>query len=158
MVLSNLGPLTGRVLDLYAGSGSLGLEALSRGASWVDFVDVGYEQVSVIKRNLEAIGFAGRGKVVKSRVETFVARALGRAGEPYDLIFVDPPYNDPGLERVLEMLPKSPLVRPGTLVAVGHSPRHQLQDSYHGLARLVLRCLGDSCYSIYRYYEEEIGG
>jgi 16S rRNA (guanine966-N2)-methyltransferase len=157
MVLSNMGAIKGRVLDLFAGSGALGIEALSRGAAWADFVDVGHNQVAVIRKNLEATGFAERARVVRSRVEAFLARRSSDV-EPYDLVFVDPPYDDPILERVLLLLSRSGIVSGDSVVAVGHSPRHALRERYDGLERLLSRCLGDSCYSIYRYRIPETGG
>lgn len=158
MVLTNLGAISGRVLDLFAGSGALGIEALSRGAEWADFVDVGYEQVAVIKRNLQATGFATKSRVLRMRVEAFLSWASGKKAEPYDLVFVDPPYDDPVLERVLLVLSGSPLLKYGSIVAVGHSPRHRLESRYGSLERLMERCLGDSCYSIYRYGKLDPGG
>ncbi len=155
MVLSNMGAIRGRVLDLFAGSGALGIEALSRGAAWADFVDVGHEQVTVIKKNLESTGFSDRARVVRSRVEAFLSRAGSKAVSPYDLVFVDPPYDDPVLERVLLGLCQFRLISEGGVVAVGHSTRHSLQDRYEGLERVVQRCMGDSCYSIYRYHKLE---
>lgn len=84
-----------RVLDLYAGSGSLGIEALSRGAVEAVFVDASREAVETIRRNLEHTGLDG-GVVCQEKVGSFLARQ-GRAGAggpgiDYDLVFADPPY------------------------------------------------------------------
>ncbi len=75
-----------RVLDLYAGSGSLGLEALSRGAASVVFVEHGREAVSTLRANIETVGLGG--DVVSGKVERFLASASGH----FDLVFLDPPY------------------------------------------------------------------
>jgi 16S rRNA (guanine966-N2)-methyltransferase len=77
-----------RVLDLYAGSGAVGLEALSRGAAAVVLVESDMKAASVIKRNIEAVGLPGA-RVVVDRVERFLA---SDTGEPYDIVFLDPPY------------------------------------------------------------------
>lgn len=87
-LFSILGDITGaRVLDLYAGSGALGIEALSRGASEAVFVERDARAVAAIRRNLEAVG-AGA-EVRQEDAEAFIRRAAG----PYDLVFADPPYD-----------------------------------------------------------------
>ena len=89
-IVSMLGSLSGtRVLDLYAGSGAVGLEALSRGAAHVLLVESGARAGRVIRANIEAIGLPGA-EVVTDRVERVLAR--GPAGDPYDIVFADPPY------------------------------------------------------------------
>ena len=89
-IVSMVGPLTGaRVLDLYAGSGAVGLEALSRGAEHVLLVESGARAGRVIRENIEAIGLAGA-EVITDRVERVLAR--GPSGGRYDIVFADPPY------------------------------------------------------------------
>jgi 16S rRNA (guanine966-N2)-methyltransferase len=78
-----------RVLDLYAGSGALGIEALSRGAAGAVFVDSDREAVAAIRANLALTGTDDRASVVRSSVASFLA--AGRHG-PFDLVFLDPPY------------------------------------------------------------------
>jgi 16S rRNA (guanine966-N2)-methyltransferase len=102
-VFSILGPIEGaRVLDLFAGSGALGIEALSRGAEGAAFVDRDARAVGAIRRNLEALGIAGA-SVHRRDAVAFLRAATG----PYDLVFVDPPYDSaPRLARPLsEALP-----------------------------------------------------
>jgi 16S rRNA (guanine966-N2)-methyltransferase len=91
-VTSIVGPLDGaRVLDLYAGSGAVGLEALSRGAGHVLLVESGARAARVIRENIEAIGLPGA-EVIADRVERVLARGPGPAGGRYDVVFADPPY------------------------------------------------------------------
>ena len=96
-ISSIVGPLAGaRVLDLYAGSGAVGLEALSRGAEHVLLVEHGARAARVIRQNIEAIGLPGAA-VIADRVERVLARGpAGRIGAepagPYDVVFADPPY------------------------------------------------------------------
>ena len=85
-----------RVLDLYAGTGALGIEALSRGAAGATFVDAGYGPITTIKDNLDRTGFRGRARVVRKKVERFLEDALDEGGERYDLVLADPPYDLPG--------------------------------------------------------------
>jgi 16S rRNA (guanine966-N2)-methyltransferase len=98
------GPLTGkRVLDLYAGSGAVGLEALSRGAEHVLLVESGAPALRVIRANVAALGLAGA-EVVADRVERLLARGPAADGaRRYDIVFADPPYALPD-QDVTEML------------------------------------------------------
>jgi len=122
-IASIAGPLAGaRVLDLYAGSGAVGLEALSRGAEHVLLVEQDARALRVIRQNVEAIGLPGA-EVVADRVERVLARGPGR--DPYDVAFADPPYAQPGAEvsRVLELLAEHAWLAPGALVIVERATR-----------------------------------
>lgn len=143
--LASLGVEPERVLDLYAGTGSIGIEALSRGATWADFVEQSAAACKVIRANLAHTKFAHVSRVHQLPVQVF----LNRDEEPYDLVILDPPYADPEIVPVLERLAGSRLVQSGTIVVVGHSPRVMLPDELGRLHRLRLRCHGDSCFSIY---------
>jgi len=92
-VFSMLGERTAgaAVLDLFAGSGSLGLEALSRGASRAVFVDRGNEPCRIIQENLDKLGMSGRGRVVRAEILDYLRKAAGTL-PPFNLIFIDPPY------------------------------------------------------------------
>jgi len=143
--LASLGVEPEVVLDLYAGTGNIGIEALSRGASRADFVDQGREQCAVIRANLAATGFAAVARVHQVPVGSYIA---GRHG-PYDFVILDPPYADPAIVDTLERLGTSALVQSGTIVVIGHWPRIELPDRIGRLACLRRRCHGDSCFSIY---------
>ena len=82
-----------RTLDLFAGSGQMGLEALSRGAESVMFVDSSREAMEIVKDNARTTGFERQSKYTVSDWRNFIRKASGR-GERYDLVFVDPPYAD----------------------------------------------------------------
>ncbi len=105
-LFSILGDVSGaRVLDLYAGSGALGIEALSRGAAAATFVDSSQAAVAAIRRNLDELGL----KADVRRRDALAFLAAAAAGGPYDLVFADPPYDSalrvaPGLA---ELLPQS---------------------------------------------------
>lgn len=103
-LFSILGPIDGaRVLDLFAGSGALGIEALSRGAASADFVERAPAALKALSTNLEAVGVEARVHARDARAYLRDARA---AGETYDLAFLDPPYRDAaGLSPALELAP-----------------------------------------------------
>jgi 16S rRNA (guanine966-N2)-methyltransferase len=131
-VTSIVGPLNGaRVLDLYAGSGAVGLEALSRGAGHVLLVESGPRAARVIRENIEAIGLAGA-EVITDRVERVLARGPAPDGGRYDVVFADPPYALPDQEvsAVLSLLAGNgdalaglAWLAPGALVIVERASR-----------------------------------
>ena len=105
------------VMDLYAGSGALGIEALSRGAATATFVERDQRCVSILRQNLDALGYAGRATVVRADAAAWVElnpTAVSRAGA----VFIDPPYRDAVLPRLLELLATS--VAGGADVVVEH--------------------------------------
>lgn len=134
-----------RVLDLYAGSGSVGIEALSRGAEWADFVEHNAGAAAVIRDNLASTHFARQAAVHQATVESFISRLL----EPYDFIIMDPPYASETIRDVIEALAQSPAVEHGTILLIGHSPRVALPERIGPLELLLQRCHGDSCFAIY---------
>ena len=118
-----LGSLDGaRVLDLYAGSGAVGLEALSRGAEHVLLVEHGARAARVIRENIEAIGLPGA-VLAADRVERVLARGPG--GGRYDVVFADPPYAMPGedVAAMLGALAGQGWLAPGALVIVERATR-----------------------------------
>ncbi len=150
-MLASLGVAPERVLDLYAGTGSLGIEALSRGAEWADFVEQNGAAAAVVRANLAHTKFAAAAQVHQLPVMTFLQRAErgGRGDGGYDLVILDPPYADPRIVPTLERVGASPLVQSGAVVAIGHSPRVALPERAGRLTRLRERCHGDSCFSVY---------
>ncbi len=123
-VLTICGLLDGvRVLDLYAGSGAVGLEALSRGASDVLLVESDPHAARVIRRNIEAVRLPGA-RLLADRVERVLTRGRGD-GPPRDLVFADPPYAAAAeeVERVLAALHGRGWLAPGALVVVERGTR-----------------------------------
>lgn len=150
-MLASFGVAPERVLDLYAGTGSIGIEALSRGAAWADFVDQHKAAAAVVRANLIHTKMADRGRVHQLPVATFLGQAATSIAspDPYDLVIMDPPYADPEIIAILGQIGESSLVQSGTVVAIGHSPRVLLPASLGPLERLRERCHGDSCFSLY---------
>ena len=149
-----------RVLDLYAGTGSLGIEALSRGASWADFVDQGHAPVRCMLDNLQSTGLAAQGKVHQVAVASFLRQAAGdnltingasaHNKARYDIIFCDPPYADPAIPALLaELAAWEGLDDDGVLV-FGHATQVALPDHIGRLVRVRFRKWGGSAFSLYK--------
>ena len=135
-----------RVLDLYAGTGALGIEALSRGADWVDFVDRRKSCCDIIRSNLQKIGGSRRAHVYCCGVN----KALGFLKNSYDIIFVDPPYSDPSADRLFVNLAESNLVGEDSVILLCHANRFPLSSDYCGLHLVRQRRYGDTFVSIYQ--------
>ncbi|MDQ4149197.1 MAG: 16S rRNA (guanine(966)-N(2))-methyltransferase RsmD [Actinomycetota bacterium] len=121
-LFSTLGPgIEGKtVLDLYAGSGALGIEALSRGAAHATFVESYPEAAAMIEQNLQSTGLSDNATVVRSSAEEFVA---GDGAGPFDLVFIDPPYALGVPRELLEKMAARKLVDEGSLVVLEASSR-----------------------------------
>jgi 16S rRNA (guanine966-N2)-methyltransferase len=144
-VLESLDLNVSRVLDLYAGTGAIGIEALSRGADWVDFVDNQKAAAEVVRWNLDHTRLADRGKVHVMSVAQF----LKRADRPYDLVILDPPYAEPNIGAMLVALGESSLVESGSVIALGHWPQFEEANNSPRLELVRRRCHGDSCFSVF---------
>jgi 16S rRNA (guanine966-N2)-methyltransferase len=157
-MLASLGVEPERVLDLYAGTGSIGIEALSRGADFAAFVEQNAAAAAVVRANLAHTKFADRAQVHQQSVQSFLQRAE-RPGAPaaFDLVILDPPYADPEIVPTLTRVGASPLVQSGAIVVIGHSPRVTLPERAGALERLRERCHGDSCFSIYERVDDGAG-
>ncbi len=117
-----------RTLDLYAGSGALGLEALSRGAAGTVFVDKSFEALRVIKRNVEALGLKESARTLK--IDLFKGLGpLRHEPEPFGLVFMDPPYGKNLIQRTLDMIASSDLAAPDTIVVAEHGSKEHLSQA-----------------------------
>jgi 16S rRNA (guanine966-N2)-methyltransferase len=135
-----------RVLDLFAGSGTLGIEALSRGAEWVDFVDYRKSCCDLIRTNLKKIGVMQRAHVYCCRVSkavTFLERS-------YDIIFIDPPYSNSTASNLLGDLASSKLLDKNSTIVLCHANRFSLNSDYDGLHLIEQRRYGDTFIFIYQ--------
>lgn len=141
-----IGPVAEAVLDVYAGSGALGFEALSRGAQRVVFIDSAAAAVRCIEENARVLGVTAQIEIIRADAVAALARIRGQFG----LVFVDPPYAA-GPERVLATL--APLVLPGGVVVAEHDRRGPPAERYATLALTDRRRYGDTELSFYRSEE-----
>ena len=135
-----------QVLDLFSGSGALGIEALSRGAGWVDFVDHEPRCCDIIRQNLEKTKLAAQAHIYCRSV----FKVLSFLDKEYNIILIDPPYSNPSIGNVVTQLATSKLVGADSIVVVTHSPHLPLNSTYATLNLIKEHRHGDSCIALYR--------
>jgi 16S rRNA (guanine(966)-N(2))-methyltransferase RsmD len=133
-----------RVLDLYAGSGALGLEALSRGAAEALFVDRDHAAVQAIRTNIETLGFSDR--TVLRQASAAKVLSGPRPGDAFDLVLLDPPYDTPAadVEHVLRLLVEGEWVAPDATVVVERAAGSAPLDWPARWGSTWDRCYGDT--------------
>jgi 16S rRNA (guanine(966)-N(2))-methyltransferase RsmD len=147
-LFARLDPEGAAVLDLYAGSGALGIEALSRGAASAVFVEGARGCAAVVRENLAALELASRAEVVATDVLAALRR-LARTGRRFDLALIDPPYASDEAARALEALGGSELLPEGAMVVLESSRRRPPGD-VEGLVRIDERRYGDTLITRFR--------
>lgn len=135
-----------RVLDLFAGTGAMGLEALSRGASFVLFVETAADARAAIRRNVDAVGAAGSTRVWRRDATRPGACPVGQ----FDLVFADPPYAQGMGEAALAAAAAEGWVRPGAL-AVLEERADTLPEAIAGWAALDRRIVGASAFAVFEH-------
>ena len=137
------------VLDLFAGTGALGIEALSRGAPKAVFVERDARALATLGRNLRELGLEGRAVIMCGSVLTLLSR-LDPAQEPFAWVFVDPPYASDDAEKTLSALAGCGALAPGAVVVVEHDKRNVPPDAAGELHLVDRRYYGDTGVSFFR--------
>ena len=132
-----------RVLDAFAGSGALGIEALSRGASHATFIERDRIAQKVITENIKLLGIQDRTKLVGASVTAWINTY---DGDPFDLIFVDPPYHDPQFSTAMQI---SGLLKPGALMVLSRPGRSE-SPTKPGVVVVDNRSYGDAARTYFR--------
>ncbi len=135
-----------RVLDIYAGTGALGIEALQRGAESAVFIEQNGRRCDDIKKALERHRLAMQGTVQKGSA----LNAVGRLKGQFDLIFADPPYDLVEFEELFERVNASGLIAQDAIAFLEHSKMVELPDSLPGLKLSTHRLYGDTAVSVYK--------
>jgi 16S rRNA (guanine966-N2)-methyltransferase len=142
-IFARLGDLEdATVLDLYAGTGALGLEALSRGARALVCVERAPRSLAALRANIENLNAFKLVEVIPGAARSALYR-LGRSGARFDLVLLDPPYASDEVERALAGIQEQCLLQPGAMVVIERSRRHALPD-LAGLEVLDERRYGDT--------------
>jgi 16S rRNA (guanine(966)-N(2))-methyltransferase RsmD len=141
-----------RVLDLYAGTGALGLEALSRGAEHCDFVERRHALCAIIRENLAKSRLSELGRVLQAEVP----HILSTFQEPFDIVLADPPYGDVESLALVSMPSLHRLLGVNAVVVLEHSPRVEVAGNVGPLRFVRTRRYGDSAVSIWQHDREEV--
>ncbi len=148
-------------LDLFAGSGQMGLEAISRGAKSAVFVDASEDSIKIIRKNVEKTGFHLQSKVIRSEYGEFI-KSAGKRGMKFDFIFADPPYEKDLTPELVKRLVKAELVNPGGLMmletAADALDEAKIPEGVRERIESIKQYKFSKCYVYFiRMKEEEIG-
>lgn len=138
-----------RFLDLYAGSGAVGIEALSRGAAHVTFVEKARPAITTLRANLARLDITTGITIHTGAAAAFLRQPVPA---PFDIVFLDPPYDEAEeYSAVLNLFgsPKSALLAPEALVIAEHRRKDSLADTYRSLTRTRMKQQGDAALSFY---------
>jgi 16S rRNA (guanine(966)-N(2))-methyltransferase RsmD len=138
-----------RVLDLFAGAGGVGLEALSRGAATATFVERDHRAVAALRENVAALGAGDRVRIHRGDVAATLER-LARAGERYDIVFLDPPYEAGLVAPVLDALGTGAVTAPGVVVIAQHPTRQPPPPATGRLVMYRTRRFGETTLTFFR--------
>lgn len=137
-------------LDLFAGSGGVGIEALSRGAKQAFFVELDRNAVRIINDNLTTTGLSKNAVVINRDAE----RSIGlfkKQGNLFDIIFIGAPYDSPALEPVLEKIGASKMIGTRSLVIAEHRKQHSIKDDHGNLHAFRSQRYGETELTFYEY-------
>ncbi len=146
-----------RFLDLCAGTGAIGIEALSRGAESALFVEKSVKACRLIGENLKSLGLEGRGRLLKEDILKAIKRLSGE-GEGFDLIYLDLPYKSPLAGTCLKAVSASSLLKPGGIFMVEHEIKREPPEREGNLLRIRTSRFGDTAISFYRRGSEAHDG
>lgn len=143
-----MGALDGaRVLDLFSGTGSLGLESLSRGALQVDFIEQNVKSIQILKKNIELLKLSkDEYSIFKQDVLTFLKNFQG---PPYAFILIDPPFTEKMAHDVMQALDVSACFDENTLIAIESQKKERIDDAYTQLYRYHVNDYGDKLLSFF---------
>ncbi|MCC6332367.1 MAG: 16S rRNA (guanine(966)-N(2))-methyltransferase RsmD [Myxococcales bacterium] len=139
------------VLDLYAGTGALAFEALSRGASRAVLVDTGREAHHLIRKNAEALDMSQQLELIKEPAARAL-QTLARRRERFELVFSDPPYKQEAGLEVLTALDEHELLSEGGVLVLEHAKQEALPEKVGRLTRIDERAFGGTVVSMYRFH------
>jgi 16S rRNA (guanine966-N2)-methyltransferase len=137
-----------RFLDLYAGTGAVGIEALSRGADHVVFVEGNAKRTAIIKDLIAKFGFSGKAEIINAPTDYFLRRGSFAA---FAVIFVDPPYASSELETALKLIDGLKCLTDGGIVVAEHSSRKALHLPLQNLRFKKSYRYGDTALTLYEY-------
>ncbi len=155
-LFSMIGPYFdgGAVLDLFAGTGGLGIEALSRGMDKAVFVDLEYKSIEIVRSNLKTAGLEDKAEVYKNDAERAL-KALAKREATFDLVFLDPPYRLKHGDKLMEAMDHLNLLRPGATIVMEYDSSFGYPDRFGPFTEVRKAQYGETAVSIYNYDHQE---
>lgn len=135
------------ILDLFAGTGNLGIEALSRGADKVTFVDSSTQSIKLIQRNLEDLECLSCSEILKLDFRKGIQK-LAQGGRKFDIVFADPPYLLGYVQEVIDCLKREKILKDDALIVIEHHKKEELSLDSSSFAELKRRKFGDTLVTI----------
>lgn len=142
------------VVDLFAGTGNVGLECWSRGAAAVTFIDMSKEALRLVRSNIAKCHAEADCTVIKGNTIQ-VVESLSKAGKRYDFAFCDPPYNKGLVQAVVAVLAKNPFIKPGGYMVVEHSAHDPLPDFPEGYELVRNKIYGETIIDFVYYNNKQ---
>lgn len=154
-LFSMIGPYFdgGTVLDLFAGTGGLGIEALSRGMDLAVFVDLEYKSIEIVRANLKTTGFEDKAEVYKNDAERAI-KALAKRDKKFDLVFLDPPYRLKNGDKLMESMDRLDLLAGEATVVLEYDSSFSYRDFFGKFTEVRKAVYGETALSIYHYNQE----
>jgi len=151
-LFSMIGPYFegGAALDLFAGTGGLGIEALSRGMESAVFVDMEPKSIDTVRANLKATGLESRAEVYRNDAGRALS-AMEKRGRSFDLVFLDPPYRMKHGDELMRIMADKGLLRDEALIVLEHESAYAYPEDITGFNRLRQAVYGETAISIYQY-------
>ncbi|MBI3756116.1 MAG: 16S rRNA (guanine(966)-N(2))-methyltransferase RsmD [Deltaproteobacteria bacterium] len=143
-----------KVLDIFAGTGAMGIEALSRGAERASFIDSSPKAIQVIKKNLELCAFTDKASIIAKDAISALEQSA-RRGEQFDLIFIDPPYIASQTGKTLNTIAGKRLLAAEGIIVAESSKRMIWDGELNGIELFDRRRYGDTVVSFYKYRRED---
>ncbi|MCQ4087142.1 16S rRNA (guanine(966)-N(2))-methyltransferase RsmD [Saccharibacillus sp. JS10] len=149
-IFSRIGPFFdgGSALDLFAGTGGLAIEALSRGVERAVFVDADAKSIEVIRTNLKATKFENRAEVYRNDAERAL-KALSKRETPFDLVFLDPPYRMKNGAELLLLMEEYQLLQPDAVIVLEYESSYEYPETFGGFVLRRKAVYGETAVSIY---------
>ncbi|MBD0380402.1 16S rRNA (guanine(966)-N(2))-methyltransferase RsmD [Paenibacillus sedimenti] len=154
-IFSMIGPYFdgGQVLDLFAGTGGLGIEALSRGMKKAVFIDIEKKSIDTIQHNLRAAGLVEQAEIYRNDAARAL-KALAKRGEKFELVFLDPPYKMKVTAELITAMEEQGLLDEQVVIVVEHDAQDVLIEAIGGLEQQRRAEYGDTAVTIYRRFTQ----
>jgi 16S rRNA (guanine966-N2)-methyltransferase len=154
-IFSMIGPYFdgGQVLDLFAGTGGLGIEALSRGMDKGIFIDIEKKSLDTVQHNLETAGFKDKAEVYRNDAERAL-KLLAKRELQFDLVFLDPPYKMKVISELVSAMDEQAMLKPNVIVVVEHDAADILPEFINSLKQIRRAGYGDTAVTIYERKSE----